>query len=602
VFTVFRHPIPTPPCIARLNYIEQYFIPIHMNNRHYTTALVILVLLLAAGMRGYGIVERGLVDYDEAWYLLEAKTLYNTGKFALAQIGILDEPDVALGLKAFIKKRGTVPLTSIKPGHTAFLFLGLLAFGPHDYAGLFMSVISGLLTVYLVFRLGKDIFGLRAGLLAALFLAVSPFHILYSRSVYSQANGIFLVTLGAFLWHQIHSTGDRRLLSLIAPGLAVGWAFTCHFNLAYVPVTFMALEAIAIVLNRNRFPVARNRIKRLLILGCSLAAPAAVIESVGQFFKWLGVFPADYPTYLGQFAHRKPLAEALQFSTDQVPFWSSRLLQIEGAAALILATIGLAITMANLRKGSTDRALVLGLVLVALLPPSILSVANHYHMLRNIALITPAMALLVGLGGHWLISRVEALIARPLTPAFAALCVVLTVSSGLRSTELLTARSTYRQATDHLMEYMESHGGRLSARPLSAWPIWYFYLSEAYDNASPELRDRIRFYPKGINDGDFELIDVKSYYRAVIVKDQDALDVYRELRDATEPIIRVANSAAALPHKYYEAGGSGTEEALLAMAAVYPQSRSIEIYDLRNLSKPTLSSTNAALTGLKESP
>jgi hypothetical protein len=58
---------------------------------------------------------------------LEAKTLYNTGKYALAKAGILNKPDVELGLKTFIKKRGTVPLTSIKPGHTAFLFLGLLA-------------------------------------------------------------------------------------------------------------------------------------------------------------------------------------------------------------------------------------------------------------------------------------------------------------------------------------------------------------------------------------------------------------------------------------------------------------------------------------------
>jgi 4-amino-4-deoxy-L-arabinose transferase-like glycosyltransferase len=573
-----------------------------MTDKNKITALVLLILTLAAGMRGYGITDRGLFDYDEAWYLLEAKTLYNTGKFALAKAGILNEPDVELGLKTFIKKRGTVPLTSIKPGHTAFLFLGLLAFGPHDYAGLLMSVLSGLLTVYLVFRLGKEMFGLRAGLLAALFLAVSPFHILYSRSVYSQANGIFLVTLGAFLWHRIHSTGDKRPFALVGPGLAVGWAFTCHFNLAYVPITFMALEVTAIALNQKRVPGIADRVKRLAILGTSLAAPAALIESVGQFFKWVGIFPADYPTYLGQFAHRKPLAEALQLSTEQVPFWSSRLLQIEGVVALTVAAIGLVVVLTRLRRKRTDEALLLGLVLVALLPPSILSVANHYHMLRNIALFTPSMALLIGLGGHWLISQAEAIASRPLVPLFAVLCIALAVSSSLRSTELLKAKSNYFKATQQLTTYMDSHGGTLAARPLSAWPIWYFYLSEAYDGASPELRNQIKFYPKVINEGDFELIDVKSYYRAVIVKDRDGLAAYEELRNTSQPIVRIPNTAAALPHRYYEAGGNGTEQALQALGTTYPQSRSIEIYDLRKLSGPTLSSTHAALNGLKELP
>jgi 4-amino-4-deoxy-L-arabinose transferase-like glycosyltransferase len=573
-----------------------------MTDKNYIKLVALMILLLAAGIRSYGITERGLFDYDEAWYLLEAKTLYNTGKFALAKIGILDEPDAALGLKTFIKMRGTVPLTSIKPGHTAFLFLGLILFGPYDYAGLLMSVISGVLTVFLVFQIGRNLFGLRAGVLAALFLAVSPFHILYSRSVYSQANGIFLVTLGAYLWHRIHSTKNRNPYSLIAPGIAIGWAFTCHFNLAYVPVTFMLLETIAIALARDEFPTLAGRIKRLGILGSAMAAPAAVIEATGQFFKWLRVFPPDYPTYLGQFAHRKPLAEALQLSTDQVPFWTSRLFQIEGGAVLILAIIGLCVTVSRLRRPGVEEFLVPGLVFVALVPPSILSVANHYHMLRNIALLAPALALLVGLGGHWLISRIERKAARPLVPAFAGLCLIIVISSSLRSTELLKARTSYREATTQLTAYMDQHGGTLAARPLSAWPLWYFYLSEAYDKASPDLRKRIRFYPKVINEGDFELIDVKSYYRALIVKDDTGLDDYDKLRSASDPIIRIANTAAALPHKYYEAGGSGTEEALQTLAAKYPQSRSIEIYDLRKQNNHSLSSTHAVLNGLKESP
>ena len=56
------------------------------------------ILVVAVTLRFEGLTSRGILDYDEAWYLLEAKTLYNTGRYALAQIGWLDLPDADVGL------------------------------------------------------------------------------------------------------------------------------------------------------------------------------------------------------------------------------------------------------------------------------------------------------------------------------------------------------------------------------------------------------------------------------------------------------------------------------------------------------------------------
>ena len=111
---------------------------------------LICILLLATGVRLWGLTERGIYDYDEAWYLLEAKSLHYTGDYLLSTVGLSDI-DTSQGLKAYVKQRGAVPMTSVKPGHTILTFLGMAVLGTYDYAGLGVSALSGILTVLLVF-------------------------------------------------------------------------------------------------------------------------------------------------------------------------------------------------------------------------------------------------------------------------------------------------------------------------------------------------------------------------------------------------------------------------------------------------------------------
>ncbi len=562
-----------------------------MDKKQISILALCAILLLGAGLRGYGITQRGIFDYDEAWYLLEAKTLYNTGRYALARVGLTEDADASLGLKAYIKQRGTVPLTSIKPGHTVLLFSGLLLFGPHDYAGFLVSMLAGLLTIFLVYRLGREMFGPDVGLLAALFLAVSPFHILYSRAAYAQANGVCLVTLGAYLWYRAHSRDRCASSALIWPGLAIGWAFTCHFNLAWIPIAFALLEAIAVWIQKDRFPTFQAKGKQLAFFGTAMAAPPLLFELAGTAARWMGVFPADYPTYLGQFAHRGPMAKALGFSMEQVPFWTSRLLEIEGLFVLLMASAGLLVTLWRVRRLKLNDLLLLGLFLAAVAPPSLLAVKGLYYILRNYAIAAPALALLSGLGAAWMLRQVESRFGRRLLPITLALCLFIAISGSRRAWDLLQVRSGYREAAGELMQHMSEHGGRLATLPPSAWPIWYFYLSEAYDNAPRELRGRIRFYPKEGDTGDYELLDVKRYFRAVSIKEPHNLVAYSKLRRLATPVVSVTNLASTLPQKYFEGGGERIETARRVLAEQYPESRKIEIYDLRSLKLPVLSST-----------
>lgn len=62
-----------------------------------------------------------------------------------------------------------------------FFLHGWMGLGQSPFIVRFPSVIFGLLSICLIFRLGRELFSAKAGLLAATLTAVSPFHIWYSQ-------------------------------------------------------------------------------------------------------------------------------------------------------------------------------------------------------------------------------------------------------------------------------------------------------------------------------------------------------------------------------------------------------------------------------------
>ncbi len=78
------------------------------------------------------------------------------------------------------------------PGYYALLHVWTRLTGSHDFALAFFSLAFGVLLVALAYRLGARVFGIQAGVLAALLVAVSPYNIWYSQEVR-------MYTLGAVL-------------------------------------------------------------------------------------------------------------------------------------------------------------------------------------------------------------------------------------------------------------------------------------------------------------------------------------------------------------------------------------------------------------------
>lgn len=162
------------------------------------------ILLLAAYLRIYrlGVIPYGLIP-DEVMRGYDAYSLWQTGADSFGAF-------LPLFLRGF---------DDYTPALYSYLSVPFVAiFGLSAQSVRLASAVAGLVTVALTYQLGRQTFGRAAGLTAALLLAISPWHILASRTG-AEWN---LLALGPVLTITLAYRGWQRPNLLIAAGAAAG--------------------------------------------------------------------------------------------------------------------------------------------------------------------------------------------------------------------------------------------------------------------------------------------------------------------------------------------------------------------------------------------
>ena len=120
--------------------------------------------------------------------------------------------------------------------------------GSSEFALRYFSLVTGLLAVPLVFVLGRNIAGVRMGLVSATVMAFSPLLVYYSQEVRMYAGSVSLVTaVGIFVWRASRQQAPRRWFLPYAFLVACA-GYTHLFNLLAVLALNLAL-AVALVLS-----------------------------------------------------------------------------------------------------------------------------------------------------------------------------------------------------------------------------------------------------------------------------------------------------------------------------------------------------------------
>ncbi|MEK7169073.1 MAG: glycosyltransferase family 39 protein [Patescibacteria group bacterium] len=180
-----------------------------------------------------------------------------------------------------------------KPPMYAYLdIIPVVLFGLNEFAVRFPSALFGVLTVALTYFLVKRIFNKSKNansyaLLSALFLAISPWHILLSRAAFEANVASFFIVLG--IWGFIAAVQDKKWYLVIS---AVSFALSMYtFNTSRVVAPILVL--ILIIIFRNKLWQIKKQAIISFIVGFLIFAPIIgflLSPQAGLRFKEVNIF------------------------------------------------------------------------------------------------------------------------------------------------------------------------------------------------------------------------------------------------------------------------------------------------------------------------
>lgn len=226
--------------------------------------LLAAILVVAAGLRIYGLAFGlpALYDPDEPIFVLTAIKLLRdqtlnpawfghpgtTTIYALAVVDLLVFGwSIATGQVADAKE-----FSSAIYGNSTLIFLPNRVF----------IMLCGVLCVFLTYQLGRRLFDVRVGLVAAALLAIDPVHIKYSQVIRTDVHATVLMLLCLLTTVRIVERGERRDYLLAGCCLGLCCATKWPFGTAVIAIVG------ASVLRMLRHPEEQRRqLRRLMLAG-----------------------------------------------------------------------------------------------------------------------------------------------------------------------------------------------------------------------------------------------------------------------------------------------------------------------------------------------
>ncbi len=472
-----------------------------------TAAWFLLILTVAASLRFYNIQHAGVFAMDEARYLLDAdaKRIEMQHLLEIARLKFAERaggPEFRLAdylpqMHADLAEHG------VFFPKTLFYYLAgamMLCTGFVTWSGAAIQALFGVLSVAMLFFLVRRVHSTRAALAAAAILALSAFHLYYSRTAYTQCLPGFFV-LAALAAHARWGTGQGGVAWLFVAGLALGaglWG--AYQTLALVPAlacTHLYVSALA--------PDFWARVRRVFAAAfVGLGAAAALLVAEAPTYPLILLFRAfgmEYPhaTYLELNVPRWTYHTQLPTHWGGLLVFPYYLSRFEGiatmAAMLLVAALGIGACWP--RRG--ERAGVVSLLRHPAVPylaiplalPFLVLAVKTVLVIRSYVHIVPFVAGVLGVAvaAAWNTQR------RSVRVVLALALLIAAVSSVRQGGDTLRIRSGYDPAQSAFLVDMERRGAALVPGPQSLIPACYMTAAglEPYGTAMPDGRLRPQF-------------------------------------------------------------------------------------------------------------
>lgn len=534
-----------------------------------TAALAALAAILVLGgfLRFSHLRERGPNFFDEGIYTLEGQWIYSASKsLSSALKRKIEEARARENLytfeeeaKRFREEVAGQPPCWGRPGFSLLTGITMAIAGPRLYAGHAVSAFFGTLAILGVFLLGKNWFDTATGLLAALLLALSGYHLVYSTNALADGTAMSVAVFCFLLYgkSRLPTPPASGRLAIFASGFLCGFAFTVHDRFLYCLLVLFLCEGIDFL---RGVPSRKQTLRRGLLLGSAFFIPLCLFEIpyyLGMVFlrHFNQVLP--FRTYFEELAthHIFNLLDAFAFSLidfsdhPEIREAGSHLynfltypylfFRFDGPVLCLACLAGLG---AALRKPSEGNRILLVWFWVPLILFSVgLVTSSRYGLV-----FLPAVMLLAARGlclGWQRIVRSPGWNSPKRLVLASAGVVVVVVSSWLSAAPSRSLVCNYEGPA----EFLRTHGSRHVSLQ---YPVSRAYIGVANVAEPPESRQRLReLYEEGYR---YFLVDYRKFFLQPPFDSTERPQILLELEERLDPVYSEEHACYLAPAYLFE--------------------------------------------------
>lgn len=421
--------------------------------------LLVLIISLSMFLRFSGLDKSGIFAFDEGIYFNLVKTMRLPLDYSLEKAKGFA---IDMNFSEYIYKKGAYHFMAGKPTYILLAFFVSVFTGLKDYTLPFTSAFFGVLTVILTFFIAKSLKGAAAGLISAFILAVSWFHVTYSRSAFPHVTGTFFAYLAIYLYYVVSQKGKENSPAglIFLYGFTLGLAITCHYSFYWIVVIFGVNEFFYFM--KGISGASKASLRRFFIWVIATMLPI-VFWQLATFIIKLFLYskPAyislvkgtsgegSFSTYFGQLGTALFSANRQTGYEGNIWFYLKIIAMKEGILFLLVFLAGIAGGLMNLlKKRHNGVALEVIIMLYFIFPFVIFGTYSHFPATRTFCIALPAMAIIASSFVLWFLRR---------RFMFFALITLVSLATGqlVNTIPVLFHRSGFEEA----MRYMKLHKG-----------------------------------------------------------------------------------------------------------------------------------------------
>lgn len=167
-----------------------------------------------------------------------------------------------------------------------YITAGLMALlGLTEFSTRLLSALSGVSMLFVVYLIAKKLWSRKTGLFAVFFLAIAPWHIIYSRGAFEGNLALTLFSLGFYLWMKFREKRNSKTLFLSILFFALSMY---SYQAERVVVPLFAL--VALILDRDWIVKNTKKLVIPIVLGVALLIPLLSLTfKAGGYHRAFGV-------------------------------------------------------------------------------------------------------------------------------------------------------------------------------------------------------------------------------------------------------------------------------------------------------------------------